>query len=785
MTMSGGLEDLLAPMLSEAGVQGEGIEGAPVPEGRGTLVGDDQAPTYERASVDLTEEEAAALKALVQTIEQTDDTFCLEEIRPALERREGFNGRQLLAWDPGERRYVDVVRQIEDETEADQDIPSFHKDNFFAAYGLDFVALMIAQAPVTTFSPGNPSKPADMTAARQGERFVEHLRKENDDLTLRRWIALYFWTDGFGAIYTRMRADRSRFGFDLEPEITLEPGMVSPGGLCCIYCGGVSGMESQECEGCGLPLVGAAPIPPDFGLVPHVSRLLEVPRASIVKSCYGICELRRTPGARTVRECGYLILGEEIPRAHAKSLYPEKADQISGRTPAGLGEDFAAAARRSLTYGSAQPADHLVTNKRVWLRPWQLAEVGTDELRKQLEQKFAEGLLLVFMDGILCEAFNESMDDHWTFRFAEPSSGSDVLACGSTTWDLQQTANELLNIRIEGARQGIPALIANNDILDADAFAAGRVQPGLIYSGKTPSDGGSLRDAVVPTPTANLPAEVAQLENELGGARAQHRSGIVPALWGGKAGGAGNTLGGYRLMRDQAQMRHGIPQKEMDALSHESNLQAVKLYARDGWGDVEVVDKGEGGQWSKEVISIDDLKGEIRIESDDDASFPMGPAERRAMWLEYAANDRFAPLLMTTLNEGMTAESLGLRDLKLPGQEARETQRKEIEQLLQGEPWVGQDGGPSSSVPVDVELEDHDAHAGAIELWANSTDGARTRDTNPAGWANVKAHWQEHMQAKGRKALMVQLLQAPPLPPGMNPAMNPAMAPPPAMPSGQ
>lgn len=757
-----GIEDLLESVVGGGGAP----EGPPQEaEGRGTLVGDDQGPTYDRAGVELTEEESAALKALVTQIEQADDTFRTEEIRPALERREGWNGRQLLAWDPGERRYVDVLRQMEDDVEPDQDLPSFHVDNFYTPYGLDYVALMIANPIQTSFSPGDPDNPRDVIAAEEGERFVEWVNKQTDSLTIRRWLAYYFWNDGFAAVYTRLRADRARFGFDVEPEITIEPGITNPGGLRCAACSTVSTDDSPNCPACGYPLDNAAQVPPEVGLVPRVSRLLEVPKAGVVKTAHGIIEVRRTPGSRLVRECGYLLLAEDVARAHAKALYPEKSDQIGTREEGTTAEAFETSARRGLVYGATQRADHLVTHKRVWLRPWQFEDIPSEEVREGLKRKFKDGALLVFMGLVLCEAFDESMDDHWTFRFIYPGHGAGVVSAGSATWELQQTANELLNLRVEGARQGIPSLIVNNDILDPEAFAAGRLQPGLIYRGKTPGDGGSLKDAVVATPIANLPAEVGNLESELGTERAQQRSGLVPALWGGQAGGAGRTLGGYRLMRDQGLMRHGIPWKELEALSNEADLQAVKLYARDGWEDVEVPSHGDGGEWSKERISIDSLKGDIRIDSDDDAGFPMSPAERRASWFEYVANPQFAPMLITPENEAITSENIGLRDIKLPGQEAREEQRKEIDLLLEGQPTLGPDGLPASTVEVDVELEDHAAHISAIESWANSREGAKARRENPAGFANVKAHWQLHLMATGRKQMMVQLLQMPPMPP--------------------
>lgn len=761
--MSAVPEDLL-PML------GSGEDEDPKQEERGSLVGDDQAPVYERAAVELDEDEEAALLALVRAIEQADDIPRVEEIRPVLERREAFCGNQLLAWDASERKYVDVIRQMEDEAGPEQDLPTFHKDNFFTPYGLDFIALMIANPIQTSFAPGDPTKPKDVTAAEEGERFVEWVNKQNDSLTLRRWNAKHFWTDGFTALYTRIRADRARFGFEMEPEIGLEMGEVTPERLRCAQCGAEAPLENLTCSACGASLDGAAVLPAEQGLVPRVSRLVEVPKAGVVKTAHGLIEVRKTPGARLVRECGYLELCEDVPRAHAKALYPEKAKEIGDYKAGGVAEEYETSARRGLTYGSSDSRGYLITHKRVWLRQWQLEDVSDEDVRERLKKKFKDGALVVLMGSVLCEAFNESMDDHWTFRYVFPTDAAGIVAAGSAVWDLQQSANELLNLRIEGARQGIPALIANNDILSPDAFAAGRLQPGLIYRGKTPADGGSLHDAVVPTPVANLPAEVGNLEKELGADRAQQRSGIVPALWGGNAGGAGRTLGGYRLMRDQGLMRHGIPWKELEALWNESDLQSVRIYARDGYGDVEVSSQNETGEWGREVISIDSLDGEIRIESDDDAGFPMGPAERKAAWFEYVANPTFAQLVMGPENEGMSWENMGLRDLRFPGQDAREQQRREIDQLLESGPSVDpMTGASSSTVPVDVELEDHAAHAQAIELWANSRDGAKTRFENAAGWENVKAHWREHLVAMGQKQAVAQMLSAPPQAPGPMP----------------
>jgi hypothetical protein len=51
------------------------------------------------------------------------------------------------------------------------------------------------------------------------------------------------------------------------------------------------------------------------------------------------------------------------------------------------------------------------------------------------------------------------------------------------------------------------------------------------------------------------------------------------------------------------------------------------------------------------------------------------------------------------------------------------------------------------SVPVDQLLDNHAVEFEECKRWANSEAGQSARMTNPAGFANVRAHTEAHLRA--------------------------------------
>jgi hypothetical protein len=58
------------------------------------------------------------------------------------------------------------------------------------------------------------------------------------------------------------------------------------------------------------------------------------------------------------------------------------------------------------------------------------------------------------------------------------------------------------------------------------------------------------------------------------------------------------------------------------------------------------------------------------------------------------------------------------------------------------------------SVPVDQLLDDHAVEFEECKRWANSEAGQSAHMTNPAGFANVRAHAEAHLRAMSQAALL-------------------------------
>jgi len=66
------------------------------------------------------------------------------------------------------------------------------------------------------------------------------------------------------------------------------------------------------------------------------------------------------------------------------------------------------------------------------------------------------------------------------------------------------------------------------------------------------------------------------------------------------------------------------------------------------------------------------------------------------------------------------------------------------------------------SVPVDQLLDDHAVEFEECKRWANSEAGQSARMTNPAGFANVRAHTEAHLRAMSQAALAQMPVQPQP-----------------------
>jgi len=255
------------------------------------------------------------------------------------------------------------------------------------------------------------------------------------------------------------------------------------------------------------------------------------------------------------------------------------------------------------------------------------------------------------------------------------------------------------------------------------------------------------------------------------------------------------TASGYALARDQAMGRLGLVWRRTKQFYADVLLLAVDAFRKNRPEDTEIPLLGPDGVLDARSIRSADLKGNICVHPEADETFPRLKSQQRAVLQQlFGVND---PLIQRTLTEpanlGYIKNVLGLTEMVIPGEDSRNKQLREIQQLLASAPIVvnvpvppqvtssvplpvgAQHAAPLSpmntagagatqaspaapaghgthalvlpSVPVDQLLDDHAVEFEECKRWCNSEAGQSAHMTNPAGFANVRAHAEAHLRA--------------------------------------
>src|ERR1700734_806048 len=119
-------------------------------------------------------------------------------------------------------------------------------------------------------------------------------------------------------------------------------------------------------------------------------------------------------------------------------------------------------------------------------------------------------------------------------------------------------------------------------------------------------------------------------------------------------------------------------------------LLAVDCFRKNRPNDVEMPFLGEGGQFQAKFIRLADLKGNIQAHPESDETFPRLKSQQRAVLKQRIS--RPDPTIQAALSEpanlGFIKSLIGLSELVVPGEDARNKQLREIQQLLQSGPVV-------------------------------------------------------------------------------------------------
>jgi hypothetical protein len=622
-------------------------------------------------------------------------------------------------------------------------------------------------------------------------------------------VAYFLWTDGKIGGYVRYVADGHRFGYRNEEVIAEALAKFGEDVFVCPRCGAEtpagSLLAGTICPQCGTELREENFCPAPRVRVPQVTSARRVPNGQEVVTIVGGLELNTPVWANEMHEYPYLQWQVEVHKAKLKAAYPRAADKIEAGPPQGADDVYARASRVAVNQSlpSLHPGDalaNLVTFSRTWIRPWAFYAMEDASVRDELLQLFPDGCYVAFAGETYCESLNETMDDHWRVMHALPGDGQNRPSVGDSLVQIQERYNILSNIQAETYEFGIPPIYADPQVLDFDALQNQVAEPAAHYPARA-KPGQPLAAGFFQPAPAQVPPDMLRHQQDLVGPVAQFLSGVFPAVFGGEMQDV-KTASGYAIARDQALGRLGLVWRRLKSFYAELMLLGVDCFRKNRPEDAEIPFLGADGQFESKWIRLADLKGNIQAYPEADESFPRLKSQQRAVLQQLMANPD--PMIQRVLTEpanlSFVKSVVGLTELVVPGEDSRNKQLREIQQLLASPPIAltaqadvvpresrpgRPDRGISSeaesaplpfdsaeiphpdtagvrndaggdvvllpSIPVDELLDDHAVEFEECKRWANSDAGQTAKAQNPLGFANVRAHAMAHLVALRRQ----------------------------------
>jgi hypothetical protein len=850
---------ILAPADGNYG--GSGVAPASLPTGSAYAGGaqePDIGPNNERLE-DVKPELVNALRELVRQYRQEGVVARRHEIRRIRQARLFWQGLQYAWWNPNDMNWhLPFEQRFSDDRELEE-MPRYQfVTNFYQGFGLSFIAVLSQDVPSVRFYPQSSQSLADIAAARAASDVAQLVEQNNHVEQLLTSIGYFLWTDGKLGAYVRYVADGQRFGFHEETVLEALEIPLGEDVYACPQCGKESGKSKLEngnaededrddcsvvgaqhaaplpatnCPGCGAELRDENLRKAERVTVPRVVGTRRVPNGQEVISIAGGLELNTPVWANEMHEYPYLQWQAEVHRAKLKAAYPLAANKIESAPSQGSEDVYARVSRLSVEQGlpSIHPGDalmNLITFDRTWLRPWAFYAIEDEAVRNELLAMFPDGCYVAFAGDVYCESRSESMDDHWRVLHALPGDGQNRPSVGDSLVQVQERYNVLSNMQAETYEYGIPPIYADPQVLDFDALANQVAEPAAHFPARA-RPGQPLAAGFFQPAPAQVPPDMIRHQQDLIGPVAQFLTGLFPAIFGGNMEDV-KTASGYALARDQAMGRLGLVWRRTKQFYADVLLLAVDSFRKNRPEDVEIPLLGPDSVLDARSIRTADLKGNICVHPEADETFPRLKSQQRGVLQQlFGIND---PVIQRALTEpanlGYIKNVLGLTEMVIPGEDSRNKQLREIQQLLASGPIVvnlpvaqhsssapppagaqhaaplqpatqqsgvgatlgspGPDAGEQSakgaspvpagasqqgslhespvtshqsqalvlpSVPVDQLLDDHAVEFEECKRWSNSEAGQSARMTNPAGFANVRAHAEAHLRAMSQTTI--------------------------------
>lgn len=728
---------------------------------------------------DLSDNLKKNLKSICQAFDAED--------RPTRERQLRSYRRLKLLWEGISRIYYSEVAhdwRIWDDaySQEGQDYDSSYYDkpiNVIRAYLESIIAALSVTVPPIKCYPDDADNTLDIDTAKAGDKITALLYRHNNAPML--WLhALYLLcTEGCMGMYQYPKEDE-KYGTYEENQYEQET------------------QEQYVCPNCNEQVPDAVMsrreanefMPDDEDMM--VQDLLKNENEILCPNCLTALdpELQKSPliveklvgtttkakaricqevyGGMFIKIPNYAVKQEDMPyleflyETHYTNViarYPDLRDKFTqnhkiGTASGGNFDPYERWARTNPQYRGELPT-HTITVRNFWLRPSSYHVIQDKNELKEIKKTFPNGCKVIMANDVICEAFNEDLDDCWTLVKNPLSDYLTFDPLGNLLISVQEITNEITSLTLQTIEHGIPQTFADPEVLDFNAYKQSEVLVGGIYPAK-PRGGKTTKDAFFEAKTASLSAEVLPFGDKIQ-QLGQLVVGAMPSIFGGELEGS-RTASEYSMSRAQSMQRLQTTWKMLTAWWKDVNAKAIPLFIRELKEDEHFVEKDEQGSFFNVFIKRAELEGKIgRIELEANENLPISWAQQKdiVMNLLQQSNPLILEALSSPENIKWVSQAIGLDMFEMPGEQDRMKQYDEIKILMNGQPVPGgvtQDpnGQPQEyelpSVEVDPDVDNHVIEAETCRYFLISEAGRLLKMENPLGYKNILLHMKMHLQ---------------------------------------
>jgi hypothetical protein len=639
-------------------------------------------------------------------------------------------------------------RNISDQT-LQADLDAYYADkviNIYRAHGESIIAALSQDLPSTIFVPDDGENVNDCRTAEAWSQISALIARQQKSILILIRALYLMYNQGTIAAYVYSKTDpengqyqvptyskREQYtdfhicptcGTDLTSAVRMgevgenqgeNQNIEMPGPVQCPYCNQLV-----------IPIVET-----DVEEIPAITGYTQQDKPRPCIEVYGSMNVRLPHFNRTQKECGYLILETESDKEYAQDIAGD--DIAIGNS----GNEYETGrwARVESDFDWEEAAE-IVTWRRCWLRPWQFNKASSPEACKKLKKMFPKGAYFLMMNDQFVECDNESLDDHWIISQSPLSNFIHAEPLGLPVKPIQDIRSEIVILQLQSMEYGIPETWADPSVVDFEKYNKTEAAPGQVYPIKGMPPGRALSDAFTTLKTAVYPKEAEEFKKTLD-ADGQFVLGDFPSIYGGVQAGGSKTYAEYSASQARALQRLSISWKVLSVWWAQVTEKATRIFINEMREDEKFVKKS-GSNWVNVWIRRADLHGKIgSVEPETNSAFPMSFTQKRdalVKLMEYK-DPAVVAVITHPENAGVVSRYLGFPELYIPGDDNRNKQLNEIQDMLEG-----------MQIPVDPDLDNHQIEFEAAMAWLNSPYGQDAKLTNIEGYNLVKEHARNHKE---------------------------------------